>query len=496
MAEKWRKAARGERSGGSPADITADVIIEDAGSTYNTYEFDARRRLVRLAGTVLQRKGSSLERGVVVDTMGADGGPLPAVVIVSIPTFPGCLLRARVIGALALPDEKVWVVGVPEVDASKGHVTSLDDLAEGERAAVVRLAGCDERGLAPLSAEEAGRAIRQAREAFWKRRAQANGAARHGAAWKATAPGRVGERGEAEPHTWAEYLVPSLPARFQRYVEQMLLPDERILFFAERPEFAPSGRFALLRSQKLRHGLLLITDRQVMTMLDSLPPDSTLVDWGYVAKATAVERISATWIERREGSTEVNFVARARTGEERFALAFPGDCEDVLRGAVELVQGFIEPEGRAPARVYAADGGFPGEKVSPEELGRKYPHLSDLTDGIPRGALLAAAASRGPEGHGLGPALAVTAADLIVFEGSRTRRRPVEAMRTLISDVSSVEIVESVIKCRFDIFVPRDEEVERITLRYDYPDAPAFLRAFTVVRHLLGRPVSQAPHES
>jgi hypothetical protein len=54
--------------------------------------------------------------------------------------------------------------------------------------------------------------------------------------------------------------------------------------------------------------------------------------------------------------------------------------------------------------------------------------------------------------------------------------------------MSSVELTQSLVACRFEAFVPAMEEVDRVTLRYNYPDSPTFLRAFIALRHLLGQP--------
>ncbi|HSP56130.1 MAG TPA: inorganic diphosphatase, partial [Dehalococcoidia bacterium] len=470
-------------------DVLADVVIEDAGGTHNSYDYDRRHDRIRLARTVLKHKSGNLETGKVLNALGTDGEPLRTVVIVSLPTFPGCLVRTRVLGALETASGCCWIVAIPLADDSKQRIHSFDDLSASERQALLRTAGGgSDVGVTSLTPTEARVRLRTATELFWEEKARAESGARHGAAWKITAPAQgPSDRGEGEPHSWAEHMIPSLPARFQRYVEQTLLPEERILFFAERPEFAPSGRIAFFRSQKLRRGLLIITDRQVMTMLDSLPPDSTMVDWGYLAKSTAVERITSAWVERRDSTAEITLSACALGGEERFTLAFPGEQEKALADAADLLRGFVEPGEAAPARTYVDDPGLSEPELPFGELAARYPYLMDVTGGDP---VLAAAASRGAEGRGLGPALAVTPIEVRVFTGSRSTRRPVEVRRIPIAGVSSVELLQSLIKCRFDIFVPGDEEVDRVTMRYDYPDSPAFLQAFIAIRHLLGRPLA------
>ena len=477
--------ARRNRAAGQANVTTLQVVTEEPAGSYNRYLHDTRRNALRLTEVATREGSRPFERGAMLNTAGADGAPVQVLNLVSIPTFPGCLVEARLLGIASSTDEPAVAITAAAADQRWDGVRDIGELDTSLReeleAEITGFSGW-------MPATETRHLIRMATERFWVEKARAESAARHGAAWKITGPAPgAAERGEAEPHSWAEHLIPSLPARFQRYVEQMLLPEERILFFAERPEFAPSGRITFFRSQKLRHGLFIITDRQVMIMLDSLPPDSTMVDWGYLAKATAVERITSAWVERRDSTAEVTLSACALGGEERFTLAFPGGQEEALGDAVDLLRGFVEPGEAAPARAYVDDPGLPEPELPFGELAARYPYLLDVTGGEP---VLAAAASRGPEGRGLGPAVAVTAAEVRVFTGSSSTRRPVEVRRIPIVEVSSVELLQSLIRSRFDIFVPGDEEVDRVTMRYDYPDSPAFLRAFIAIRHLMGRPLA------
>ena len=53
--------------------------------------------------------------GFIIDTVGRDGDPVDALVLVAEPTFPGCLIEVRPIGLFLMedekgPDEKVLVV--------------------------------------------------------------------------------------------------------------------------------------------------------------------------------------------------------------------------------------------------------------------------------------------------------------------------------------------------------------------------------------------------
>ena len=315
------------------------------------------------------------------------------------------------------------------------------------------------------------------------------------AAWKAQPlSSRWASDDEAEPHTWAEYLIPSLPFRFQKYVEEMLLTDERILFFVERPSFVPGGVWGVLRRQKLRQGLLVITDRQVMAMLDSLPPDSTMVDWGYIAKASAVERVTGTWLDSRDSTCEIGFAFDSAGGVERYTMTFPAAHSEALQEAVNLLERFVHPSAPTAARrLYDQKPATNPSRDEGEETDvvEKYPHLGDLLSRIAGTEdVVAAAAARPVEGRGLGPALVLTATKLVLFPGGSRKDLQPSCREYPVAGISSVELTQSLISCRFEVFVPAMEEVDKVTLRYYYPDAPSFLKAFVGLRHLLGQPVS------
>jgi len=64
-------------------------------------------------------------------TLGDDGDPLDALVLVGEPTFPGCHIRARAVGQFRMRDEKAddeKILCVPLRDPMWSHVSDLDGL--------------------------------------------------------------------------------------------------------------------------------------------------------------------------------------------------------------------------------------------------------------------------------------------------------------------------------------------------------------------------------
>src|SRR5690242_17345650 len=83
-----------------------DVLIEIPRGSRNKYEVDHESGLIRLDRTLFTAKQYPADYGFVPETLGEDGDPLDALVLVLEPTFPGCLIRSRPIGMFRMTDEK------------------------------------------------------------------------------------------------------------------------------------------------------------------------------------------------------------------------------------------------------------------------------------------------------------------------------------------------------------------------------------------------------
>ena len=69
--------------------------------------------------------------GFIEGTMGEDGDPLDALVLVGEPTFPGCRIRVRVVGVFHMTDEKgpdEKVICVPLKDPAWMRVSDIHDI--------------------------------------------------------------------------------------------------------------------------------------------------------------------------------------------------------------------------------------------------------------------------------------------------------------------------------------------------------------------------------
>jgi inorganic pyrophosphatase len=107
------------------------IYVEIPGGSRNKYEFDSE-----LGGIVLDRRlftsmSYPADYGYVEDTLGEDGDPLDALVIVADATFPGCRIRARPVGVFHMTDEKgedEKVICVPSRDPHFARIRDVHDI--------------------------------------------------------------------------------------------------------------------------------------------------------------------------------------------------------------------------------------------------------------------------------------------------------------------------------------------------------------------------------
>ncbi|HWE90763.1 MAG TPA: inorganic diphosphatase [Pseudonocardiaceae bacterium] len=110
-----------------------DVTIEIPKGQRNKYEVDHQTGRIRLDRTLFTATQYPADYGFVDDTLGQDGDPLDALVLVQEPTFPGCLIRCRAIGMFRMTDEKGpddKVICIPAYDPRQEHIRDIHHLNE------------------------------------------------------------------------------------------------------------------------------------------------------------------------------------------------------------------------------------------------------------------------------------------------------------------------------------------------------------------------------
>ena len=112
------------------------AFVEIPGGSRNKYEWSDE-----LGGIVLDRRlftsmSYPADYGFLEDTLGEDGDPLDALVLVSDPTFPGCRIRVRPVGVFHMSDEKgpdEKIICVPPNDPTWSPISDIHDIAPGLR---------------------------------------------------------------------------------------------------------------------------------------------------------------------------------------------------------------------------------------------------------------------------------------------------------------------------------------------------------------------------
>ncbi|MGI8578555.1 MAG: inorganic diphosphatase [Nocardioidaceae bacterium] len=116
--------------------VDFDVTIEIPKGQRNKYEVDHESGRIRLDRTLFTATQYPADYGFIDDTLGQDGDPLDCLVLLSEPTFPGCLIHARAIGMFRMTDEKGAddkVLCVPASDPRQEHLRDIHHLAEFDR---------------------------------------------------------------------------------------------------------------------------------------------------------------------------------------------------------------------------------------------------------------------------------------------------------------------------------------------------------------------------
>ena len=113
-----------------------DVTIEIPKGHRNKYEVDHETGRIRLDRMLFTAMAYPSDYGYIEDSLGEDGDPLDALVLLDEPTFPGCIVRARPIGMFHMRDEAGGddkILCIPAGDPRKSHITELEHVSEFDR---------------------------------------------------------------------------------------------------------------------------------------------------------------------------------------------------------------------------------------------------------------------------------------------------------------------------------------------------------------------------
>jgi len=109
------------------------VFVEIPEGSQNKYEFDEKLKVFKLDRILHSPLHYPADYGHIPGTLCEDGDPLDVLVLVTEPTFPGCLIEARPIGAIEMEDEKGLddkILAVPVHDPRFDHIKDIRDISQ------------------------------------------------------------------------------------------------------------------------------------------------------------------------------------------------------------------------------------------------------------------------------------------------------------------------------------------------------------------------------
>ncbi|WP_124727298.1 inorganic diphosphatase [Staphylospora marina] len=112
-------------------ELIVDAFIEIPTGSQNKYEYDKEKGVFRLDRVLYSPMHYPTEYGYLENTLAEDGDPLDILVMTTFPTFPGCVIKSRVIGVLLMSDDKGQdekLLAVPTDDPRFNEVKSLNDV--------------------------------------------------------------------------------------------------------------------------------------------------------------------------------------------------------------------------------------------------------------------------------------------------------------------------------------------------------------------------------
>ena len=113
------------------ADDPLICLVEIPKGSRNKYEYDHDMDVIKLDRFLFSSMVYPTDYGFIPDTLGQDTDPLDAMVLVSEPTFPGCVIEVKAIALFRMEDDKGIddkVLCVPLTDPAWNSLETLEDV--------------------------------------------------------------------------------------------------------------------------------------------------------------------------------------------------------------------------------------------------------------------------------------------------------------------------------------------------------------------------------
>ncbi len=109
------------------------VVVEITKGSSNKVEYNEEKGYFALDRVLYHSMFYPFDYGFIPQTSAGDGDAVDVCLLVTHPTFPGCVVKARAIGTLVTKDQdgedyKVIAVPVSKLDPRRDEVQTIDDL--------------------------------------------------------------------------------------------------------------------------------------------------------------------------------------------------------------------------------------------------------------------------------------------------------------------------------------------------------------------------------
>ncbi len=110
-----------------------EAVVEIPFRSRNKYEEDEKTGRIKLNRVLYSAMGYPTEYGTIEETLAPDGDPLDILIIATEPTYPGCIVPARILGYLDMADDykkDYKLIAVVDPDPRFEDYHTIDDVPE------------------------------------------------------------------------------------------------------------------------------------------------------------------------------------------------------------------------------------------------------------------------------------------------------------------------------------------------------------------------------
>lgn len=125
---------------GDKAPEIITVVVEIPRGSHHKYEYDENLDEIRLDRVLYSPVFYPTDYGFIPQTRSEDGDHLDVLVLITEPTFPGCVVTVRPIGMLNMNDNagQDWkILAVADKDPKLSSLKEIDDVNEHHRKEIV-----------------------------------------------------------------------------------------------------------------------------------------------------------------------------------------------------------------------------------------------------------------------------------------------------------------------------------------------------------------------